>query len=184
MGLPLRLMRRPACICAISYRSTDSPARPLRGVRAASGDSDGNGRASDSGGAGNTASVKAGMKRHHDNAGLAVALNGKRKGGLPPYSRGLQPMTADRVDELARAKERIAELSAANRKLESQVASLSRHKREITLVSRMSDLLQTSTTEAEAYSIISETMTQLFPENSGALFAPGSSRDVLETAMV
>ena len=123
------------------------------------------------------------MKRHYDSVGPSTAPNGKRK-GLAPFARGLQAMVADRADELARLKERLAELSAANKELESQVASLSRHNREITLVSRMSDLLQTSTSETEAYSIISETMTQLFPENSGALFAPSASRDVLETAVV
>ena len=123
------------------------------------------------------------MKRHNDNAGLAATLNGKRK-GLPSYARGLQAMIPARADELAHMKERIAELSAANQELELQVASLSRRNREVTLVSRMNDLLQTSTTEAEAYSIISETMTQLFPADSGALFAPSPSRDVLETAVV
>jgi diguanylate cyclase (GGDEF)-like protein len=48
----------------------------------------------------------------------------------------------------------------------------------------MNDFLQTSATEAEAYSIISETVTQLFPEDSGAVFVLSASRDMLEAAAV
>jgi hypothetical protein len=123
------------------------------------------------------------MERHHDNAGLVVGLTGTQE-GLPSCTRGVQVMTVDRSHELARAKERIAELRAVNTQLELQVAELSRHNREVTLVSRMNDLLQASTTEGEAYSIISETLTQLFPRDAGALFVPSASRDMLETAVV
>ena len=48
----------------------------------------------------------------------------------------------------------------------------------------MNDFLQTSTTEAEAYSVISETVTQLFPADSGAVFVANASRDMLEAAAV
>jgi diguanylate cyclase (GGDEF)-like protein len=48
----------------------------------------------------------------------------------------------------------------------------------------MNDFLQTSTTEAEAYSIISETVTQLFPADSGAVFVLNSSHDMLVAAAV
>jgi diguanylate cyclase (GGDEF)-like protein len=48
----------------------------------------------------------------------------------------------------------------------------------------MNDFLQTSTTEAEAYSVISETVTQLFPEDSGAVFVLNASRNMLEAATV
>ena len=48
----------------------------------------------------------------------------------------------------------------------------------------MNDFLQTSTTEAEAYSVISETVTQLFPEDSGAVFVLNDSRNMLEAAAV
>ena len=42
----------------------------------------------------------------------------------------------------------------------------------------MNDFLQTSTSEAEAYSIISETATQLFPEDSGAVFEEAQRRHI------
>src|SRR5471032_1671695 len=48
----------------------------------------------------------------------------------------------------------------------------------------MNDFLQTSTTEAEAYSIISETVTQLFPEDSGGVFVLNASRNMLEAATI
>src|SRR5688500_19029978 len=68
--------------------------------------------------------------------------------------------------------------------LESMMTELSKRNQEITLFSKMNDFLQTSTTEAEAYSIISETVTQLFPEDSGAVFVLSASRDMLEGAAV
>jgi diguanylate cyclase (GGDEF)-like protein len=68
--------------------------------------------------------------------------------------------------------------------LESMMTELSRRNQEITLFSKMNDFLQTSTTEAEAYSIISETVTKLFPEDSGAVFILNASRDMLEAAAV
>ena len=52
------------------------------------------------------------------------------------------------------------------------------------LFSKMNDFLQTSTTEAEAYSIISEVVTQLFPDDSGAVFVLSASRNMLEAAAV
>ena len=68
--------------------------------------------------------------------------------------------------------------------LESIMEELSRRNQEITLFSKMNDFLQTSTTEAEAYSIISETVAQLFPADSGAVFVLNAPRDMLEAATV
>src|SRR6185295_4842188 len=75
-------------------------------------------------------------------------------------------------------------LLSYGRGLEAMMAELSRRNREITLFSKMNDFLQTSATEAEAYSVISETVTQLFPEDSGAVFVLSASRDMLEAAAV
>ena len=75
-------------------------------------------------------------------------------------------------------------MSAANDELRSQAAELSRRNQEITLFSKMNDFLQTSTTEAEAYSIISDVVTQLFPDDSGAVFVLSASRNMLEAAAV
>ena len=75
-------------------------------------------------------------------------------------------------------------LLAYGRELGAMMAELTRRNQEITLFSKMNDFLQTSTTEAEAYSIISETVTQLFPADSGAVFVLNASRDMLEAATV
>jgi diguanylate cyclase (GGDEF)-like protein len=70
------------------------------------------------------------------------------------------------------------------RQLEALIAELSKRNLEITLFSKMNDFLQTSTSEAEAYSVISDTVTQLFPDDSGAVFVLNSSRVMLEAATV
>ncbi len=79
--------------------------------------------------------------------------------------------------------ERIAELSAVNEALRIQAVALSKRNQEIALLSKMNDFLQTSTSEAEAYSVITETVTQLFPDDSGTVFVLSASRDVLEVAV-
>jgi diguanylate cyclase (GGDEF)-like protein len=123
-------------------------------------------------------SVAADLKGHQDK--------------LLSYGRQLESIISDRTAELAHEKarlevsvaERTAELNAANDALKRQATELSKRNREITLFSKMNDFLQTSTTEAEAYSVISETVTQLFPEDSGAVFVLSASRDMLEAAAV
>ncbi|MEO8143107.1 MAG: diguanylate cyclase [Betaproteobacteria bacterium] len=111
---------------------------------------------------------------------------------LLSYGRGLESIIAERTAELAHEKanleasvaERTAQLNTANDDLQTQAAELSKRNQEITLFSKMNDFLQTSTTEAEAYSVISETVTQLFPEDSGAVFVLSATRDMLEAAAV
>ena len=111
---------------------------------------------------------------------------------LLTYGRGLESIIEERTAELELEKaklgidvaEQIARLNSANEELKSQAAELSRRNQEITLFSKMNDFLQTSTTEAEAYSVISETVTQLFPEDSGAVFVANASRDMLEASAV
>ena len=115
-----------------------------------------------------------------------------RQDTLLAYGRGLEALVVERTAELANEKanlersvaERTAQLNAANEELRSQAVELSRRNREITLFSKMNDFLQTSTTEAEAYSVISETVTRLFPDDSGAVFVLNGSRDMLEAAAV
>lgn len=111
---------------------------------------------------------------------------------LLSYGRGLESIISARTAELEnektnleiRVEERTVEVNAANDVLRNQAAELSKRNQEITLFSKMNDFLQTSTTEAEAYSIISETVTQLFPEDSGAVFVLNATRDMLEAAAV
>jgi diguanylate cyclase (GGDEF)-like protein len=80
--------------------------------------------------------------------------------------------------------EKIAALSAENEALKRQVAALVKQNRDTALLSDMNDFLQTSTNETEAYSVISETAAQLFPDDAGAVFVLSPSRDVLEAAAV
>lgn len=123
--------------------------------------------------------------------GLAADLKDNQD-KLLSYVRRLESVVAERTAELAQEKaslalsvaERTAQLNAANDELRAQLTELSRRNQEITLFSRMNDLLQTSATEAEAYSIISETVPQLFPDDSGAVFVISASRDILEAAAV
>ena len=107
---------------------------------------------------------------------------------LLSYGRQLEAILSDRTAELAREKanleisvaERTAQLNAANDVLRDQAAMLSLRNQEVTLLGRMNDFLQSSTTEAEAYSVISDTMTLLFPGDSGAVFVLNASRDMLQ----
>ena len=111
---------------------------------------------------------------------------------LLSYGRELEAIISERTAELAHEKanleisvaERTAELNAANDELRSQATELSKRNQEITLFSKMDDFLQTSTTEAEAYSVISDVVTQLFPDDSGAVFVLNTSRNMLEAAAV
>ena len=108
------------------------------------------------------------------------------------HTRGLEATIAERTAELVREKvcvelsagERMTQLRANNDELRDQLADLANRHRELTLFSKMNDYLQTSTTESEAYSIISETVAALFPEDSGAVFVLSASRDVMEAATV
>ena len=142
--------------------------------------------------------AEAGMKSRDETgrlesafAGLAAELK-DRQDQLLAYGRGLESAIAQRTVELeqekavlaAHAGERIAQLNAANDALRVQAAALSRRNQEITLFGKMNDLLQTCTTEAEAYAVVSDTVTHLFPEDSGAAFVLNASRDTLEAAAV
>ncbi len=111
---------------------------------------------------------------------------------LLTYGRGLEAIVDERTAELAQQKamlevsvaERTAQLNLANEELRRQSSELAQRNQEITLFSNMNDLLQTSISEAEAYSVISETVMQLFPNDSGAVFVLNDSRTMLEAAAV
>ena len=137
------------------------------------------------------------MKSPDENAdaptdsGIVAAAVTNRQHKLLSYGRQLESIIAERTAELVHEKanleisvaERIAQLNAANDVLRTQAKELSKRNQEITLLSKMNDFLQTSTSEAEAYSVISETVTLLFPEDSGAVFVLSASRDMLEAAV-
>ena len=109
---------------------------------------------------------------------------------LVAYGRGLEETIADRTAQLAHEKdnlemsvaERTAQLNAANTVLTKQATRLIQRNQEITLFSKMNDFLQASTTEAQAYTVISGTISQLFPGDSGAIFVLNPTRDALDAA--
>ena len=117
------------------------------------------------------------------------------------YARSLESLVADRMADPAigarmpgpglapdgaerSLTERITRLHAENDTLRNQVVALSRHNREITLLSTLNDFLHNAASEAEAYSIIAEVVPRLFPGDSGAAFALNASRNMLEAAAV
>ncbi|CAK0780959.1 Sensor domain-containing diguanylate cyclase [Gammaproteobacteria bacterium] len=138
------------------------------------------------------------MKLHDEISNLAATFGSMaadlkdKQDMLLSYGRGLESLISEQTAELAYEKanleisvtERTAQLHQANDELRNQATELSRRNQEITLFSKMNDFLQTSTTEPEAYSIISETIVHLFPEDSGAVFIFSASRDMLEATAV
>jgi len=100
-----------------------------------------------------------------------------RKDEIGVLARAFNEMAAD-------LKESQGKLLAYGRELESKIAErtaeLSERNREMTLFSKISDFLQASDTEVEAYSVVSKTATQLFPGDSGALFVISASRNMVE----
>ena len=139
------------------------------------------------------------MKELHDEIGALAAAFGSTAADLKgnqdkllTYGRGLETLISERTAELAQEKanlethvaQRTAELRLANDELRQQAAELSKRNEEIQLFSKMNDFLQTSTTEAEAYAVISDVVTQMFPDDSGAVFVLSASRTMLEASAV
>src|SRR5688572_1797795 len=122
---------------------------------------------------------------------MAAALK-KHQDELLNYGRKIESLIASRSAELAKEKAnlensvagQVAQLKVANDALQKQAAELTKRNQEITLFSKMNDFLQVCTTEAEAYSVITDTAAQLFPTESGALFVFNDSRDILEPKAV
>jgi hypothetical protein len=66
--------------------------------------------------------------------------------------------------------------------LKTQPQSFLRPQGESALFTKMNEALLASTSEAEAYAMISEIVTQLFPGDSGALYVLNNTGDVMEVA--
>jgi diguanylate cyclase (GGDEF)-like protein/PAS domain S-box-containing protein len=75
-------------------------------------------------------------------------------------------------------------LQQANLKLEAWVHELEQRSREMTLLSEMGDMLRACLTTDEAYTVIVRVAQQLFPEQTGALYAITSSRNLVEAVAV
>jgi hypothetical protein len=74
-------------------------------------------------------------------------------------------------------------LRESNDLLESSVAQLEQHSREIGLLTGMGGMLQSCTTLEEVYDVTGSYMKELFPSESGALFMYSPSRNDLEAAI-
>ncbi|MDP2662979.1 MAG: diguanylate cyclase [Dehalococcoidia bacterium] len=81
------------------------------------------------------------------------------------------------IEERRRAEEAVQE---TNIKLTTWVDGLQRRTAEISLLSEMSELLQSTMTADEAYSIASHFGERLFPDGDGGLYALPPSRNALE----
>lgn len=74
--------------------------------------------------------------------------------------------------------------SGSSAAMAKKVAQLELRNHQTLVLCDMNDLLQSCTSEAEAWSIIARAAEQLFPACSGALFVNCASRNMLEAAMV
>lgn len=102
--------------------------------------------------------------------------------------KALGRMTNQMIDsvsrEIAERKKAEGMLQQANEKLIGWMKELEQRNREISLLSKMAGLLQSSYTAEEAYPIIAQTAKQLFDTESGALYVLSVSRNVVEAVTV
>ena len=77
-------------------------------------------------------------------------------------------------------RERVTELERVNAQLHRSLGALEKHNVEISLLSQMGDMLQSSLTPHEAYAIVAQFAGQLFPSDSGTLYVYSTSRDIIE----
>jgi diguanylate cyclase (GGDEF)-like protein len=121
----------------------------------------------------------------------AISIMALRLEKLASGLTQIESLMSERVVELTRANRRrldsasaqIAQLKAANAALTDKLAQITRKNQETVLLSTMNDYLQISANETEAYSAITQTAQQLFPDDCGAVFVLSASRDVLEAAV-
>lgn len=77
----------------------------------------------------------------------------------------------------------VEKLQISSTQLEQSLQQMQRLTGEMTLLGTMSDLMQSCRTAEEAYAIISHTMPQLFPQQTGALYLINSSRNLVESVL-
>ena len=96
------------------------------------------------------------------------------------HSGELEQRVSERTEQLAAAKEELTEevarrqqvqdqLKAANAQLTTRVSELETRTREMALVNELVALLQACQTPAEAYAVVGQRMSGLFPDGSGGL---------------
>ncbi len=97
--------------------------------------------------------------------------------GQPRFNQGiLLDITESKLTEEA--------LQTANEKLILGMAELEQRTREIGMLNRLGDLLQTCLNAEEAYAVIGQSAQELFPDEAGALYMISASRDVVEAVAV
>jgi diguanylate cyclase (GGDEF)-like protein len=77
---------------------------------------------------------------------------------------------------------RTAELRKVNRQLARWVKELEQHNSEVTLLSEMSELLQTCLTLEEAYAVLAQALPRLFVKDTGALYVRGAGSELVAVA--
>ncbi|MFI5180985.1 MAG: diguanylate cyclase [Thermoanaerobaculia bacterium] len=100
--------------------------------------------------------------------------------GQVDYVSGLFFDITERKELEAAVAERTAELQQANDRLLLWSKELEERNSEINLLGQLGELLQSCNTSAEAYAGIRGFVSQLFPEDSGALFVFGENAGTLE----
>jgi len=88
------------------------------------------------------------------------------------------------TDLETKVESRTAELKLSNEQLNVHAKELEQRNLEIHLLSNLVGILQTCLNSEEAYLIIAQRLSQIFPENSGALYLFKSSRNLLEIVVV
>ncbi len=71
-------------------------------------------------------------------------------------------------------------LQQANKKLEAWVQELEQRTREMTLLSEMGDILRACFTSEEVFEVIVRVAKEIFPQQGGALFVIGPTRNIVE----
>jgi diguanylate cyclase (GGDEF)-like protein/PAS domain S-box-containing protein len=84
------------------------------------------------------------------------------------------------VRDITERVENEQNLARMNNELKIWVDELQQHTHEATLLNRMGDMLQSCLNVSEAFAVIKQYATQLFPEHSGALYTFQASRNILD----
>ncbi len=83
------------------------------------------------------------------------------------------------VTDATERRRRDDELRASNAQLRAMVGDLERHKRDMAQIAELNELLQSASTEPEAFEVISAVGTRLFEGGSGGLSIVGSGDEML-----